>query len=65
REALEEARKKVHFLTRFFSLAAYAAPLRWGRFIAVSGQKFFGVLSTFFPKKVLSGVRGSAPYSFS
>ena len=31
RKAIEKTQKKVYFLLRFFSLAAYAAPLR-GRF---------------------------------
>ncbi|MGM9635377.1 MAG: hypothetical protein ACI3YE_04410 [Candidatus Avispirillum sp.] len=29
RKAIEKAQKKVYFLLRFFSLAAFAASLRW------------------------------------
>ena len=56
----EETQEKARFLLRFFiCLPPTRHPCGGGRFIAVSGQKFFGVLSTFFSKKVLGGARVS------
>ena len=65
-EAVRKAMKKRRRKQAFSCVSSDACRLRGTPagdfFIALSEQKFFGVLRTFFSKKVLSGVRGGAPY---
>ncbi|MGM9634862.1 MAG: hypothetical protein ACI3YE_01780, partial [Candidatus Avispirillum sp.] len=51
RVAIEKAKKKVYFLLRFFSLAAYAAPLRGVALLSYQGKSFLEFQEPFSQKR--------------
>ena len=55
RKALEKAKKKVYFLLRFFSLAAYAAPLRGFLYCCIRAKVFWSSKNLFLKKRFLAG----------